>query len=80
MAKKPDWMTPEGPKWRRLASREIYEIMADRLGIPTDECVFIDDIPANVDGATRAGMKGLLYTTNHQLEVDLARVLGNGDA
>lgn len=61
-------------------AREIYEIMADRLGIPTDECVFIDDIPANVDGATRAGMKGLLYTTNHQLEVDLARVLGNGDA
>jgi 8-oxo-dGTP pyrophosphatase MutT (NUDIX family) len=25
MTKKPEWMAPAGPKWRRLASREIYE-------------------------------------------------------
>lgn len=25
MTKKPDWMAAEGPKWRRLASREVYE-------------------------------------------------------
>lgn len=56
-------------------AKEIYELMATRLELAPEECVFIDDIPSNVDGAKLAGMKSVLYTTNHQLEVDLRDIL-----
>ncbi|MDB5177744.1 MAG: HAD-superfamily hydrolase, subfamily variant 3, partial [Candidatus Saccharibacteria bacterium] len=52
-------------------SQEIYDLAASRLGFLPEECVFIDDRLPNVDGAQMAGMKGLLFTSNHQLEIEL---------
>lgn len=56
-------------------ARAIYEIAAKRLGVLPEECIFIDDIPTNVEGANRAGMNGILFTTNHQLDIDLQELL-----
>jgi FMN phosphatase YigB (HAD superfamily) len=39
--------------------REIYELTADRLGLPPGECVFVDDLIGNVRGAVAAGMVGV---------------------
>jgi len=39
----------------------VYRIAAQRLGVSVNECVFVDDRPDNVDGATAAGMLGLLH-------------------
>ncbi|MGE3286312.1 MAG: HAD family hydrolase [Pseudonocardia sp.] len=37
-----------------------YALAAQRLGLPADEIVFVDDMPWNVEGARRAGMVALL--------------------
>jgi HAD superfamily hydrolase (TIGR01509 family) len=61
-------------------SRAIYEIAAKKLGVLPEECIFIDDIPANVEGANAVGMTGILFTSNHQLDVDLRELLEKSDA
>lgn len=55
---------------------EIYKIMAERLGVSTDECVMIDDRISNIEGADVAGMKTILYTSNRQCVNDLEQLLG----
>lgn len=49
-----------------------YVIAADRLGLPPDECIMIDDRLDNCHGADRAGMKWIQYQELRQLEQDLA--------
>lgn len=39
--------------------RRIYLLAAQRLGLPPDECVFVDDLAINVRGAAAAGMVGV---------------------
>jgi putative hydrolase of the HAD superfamily len=39
----------------------IYLIAAKRLGEPPEACVFVDDVPRNVDGARAVGMAGVLH-------------------
>jgi putative hydrolase of the HAD superfamily len=47
-------------------SREAYELVAERLGLQPDECVMIDDLEQNVEGAKLAGMSGVQHVTNQQ--------------
>jgi len=56
-------------------SMQIFELAAKQLDAPLDECVMIDDIPANVEGARAAGMQGILFTTNRQFENELRQTL-----
>jgi FMN phosphatase YigB (HAD superfamily) len=44
-------------------------------GCPAGECLFIDDLPANVAGAHAAGLQGLVYTPKADFE-DRLRELG----
>ena len=54
---------------------QIYRLSAQRLGLAMDECVFIDDMPANVDAARAAGMHGVHFLVNeHVLESQLAEL------
>ena len=39
----------------------IYERTAGRLGVATVECVLVDDVQANVEGAQQVGMTGVLH-------------------
>lgn len=41
--------------------REIYEILLDRYGLCPEECIFIDDVPANIQGAAMVGMQGYVF-------------------
>lgn len=36
-----------------------YELMAERLGVRVEDCVFIDDQPGNLAGAAAVGMQGV---------------------
>jgi putative hydrolase of the HAD superfamily len=36
---------------------KIYAIAAERIGLPADECVFIDDLERNLEAAAAAGMR-----------------------
>lgn len=53
----------------------IYELMADKLGLEPEDCVMIDDLPVNIDGANRAGMEGIVLTSFSQLRHDLEKLL-----
>lgn len=53
--------------------RRIYELAARRLKLTPDECVFIDDLERNVEGAFEAGMVGVHYRVD--LGDDLAAQL-----
>lgn len=42
-------------------SRAFYEEVVRRLGVPAGEIVFVDDSPANVEGARAVGIDARLY-------------------
>lgn len=44
----------------RKPDAEIYLLTASRLGAEPEACLFVDDLPANVDAAVAVGMVGVL--------------------
>lgn len=46
----------------RKPSRRIYTIACDRLGVPPEAALMIDDLQHNLDGAARIGIAGILHT------------------
>lgn len=53
----------------------IFELTAQRLGLLPEECVMIDDIEVNIDGARRAGMQGIVCLSTEQATTDLRALL-----
>jgi putative hydrolase of the HAD superfamily len=57
----------------------IYALAAERLGLPPEQIVFVDDLPANVRAAVAAGMVGVRHvaveTTVAELEILFERTL-----
>ena len=53
----------------------IFHYLLDRYNLMAEESVFIDDTPANVEGAIRAGLAGLPFTDAETLRRDLDRLL-----
>lgn len=45
----------------------IFELMASRLGLDPSECLMIDDIQENAEGAQIAGMQAITFRSNSQL-------------
>lgn len=41
--------------------KEIYLTLFEKFGLKPEECFFIDDVQANIDGAKAAGMDGHCY-------------------
>ena len=42
----------------------IYTLAAERLGLNPGECVFVDDLDANVEAARQVGMQAVLFRTD----------------
>ena len=42
----------------------IFTLMAERMGLSPGECVMIDDLESNCDGAEIAGMQSIQHITN----------------
>lgn len=57
----------------RLAKpdRAIFRLALARFDLDPAGCVFVDDVPANVEAATALGLTGLLFTGAEQLRADL---------
>ncbi len=53
----------------------IFEEMAKRLDLDPSECVMIDDMVTNIDGAIMAGMKGIVYGTPTQVRRDVMELV-----
>jgi len=43
----------------------IYHLAAERLGLPPEECVFIDDLERNVTAAREVGMAAVHFRVHH---------------
>jgi putative hydrolase of the HAD superfamily len=53
----------------------IYTLAAERLGVPCEACVFVDDLPHNLEPARALGMSVIHKTSAEQLLTDLERLL-----
>jgi FMN phosphatase YigB (HAD superfamily) len=52
----------------------IYEACQRRTGKPAGECVFIDDLPSNIEAARACGWQGLVYRRGEDLRGALAEI------
>lgn len=59
---------------------KIYQLAASRLECAMKECIFIDDIQKNVDGAINAGMQALLYKDYETFIQDISEILKVSDS
>jgi len=57
---------------------QAYEIVADRLGVRLDECIFIDDREDYCTGAKGVGMQAILYRSFSQMKPELDRLCSSG--
>jgi 2-haloacid dehalogenase len=51
----------------------IFAVLLERLGRRADECVFVDDSAANVEGARRLGFDTIRFATPEALRAELER-------
>jgi epoxide hydrolase-like predicted phosphatase len=49
----------------------FYHACTELAGVEPGDCIFIDDMPENVEGAREAGLKALQYTDTGRLVADL---------
>ena len=53
---------------------KIYQLMLERFGLVAQECVFVDDLPENVQGAVNEGIHGIVFGTREQVVEDLKKL------
>jgi len=54
----------------------IFAVAAKRLGLPPEECVFVDDLPGNIEAAEALGMRGVLHEVAAATIPELEKLLG----
>ncbi|HET6997647.1 MAG TPA: HAD family phosphatase [Solirubrobacterales bacterium] len=59
----------------RKPEARIYEMTLERLGLPAEVCLFIDDLPHNCDGAREAGMTAVHFRDNEQAIAEIRAAL-----
>ncbi|MEV6273275.1 HAD family phosphatase [Kribbella sp. NPDC051936] len=60
----------------RKPEPEIFRLAAGRLGLEPAECVFVDDLQLNVDGALAVGMTAILHTEYDETRRALETLFG----
>jgi epoxide hydrolase-like predicted phosphatase len=55
---------------------EIYRLAAERLGVQPAECIFVDDLRENIEGAEAVGMTGLRHRNTQETIAKLAELTG----
>lgn len=57
-------------------SKEIYEKFFRKFDLNPDECIFIDDLTANCEGAKNAGMRAYCYDGDFDKLVEYLKSIG----
>ena len=52
-----------------------YEVISKKLGVPAQNCLFIDNSLKNIDAARRIGMKTILFLSKEKFLKDIANLL-----
>ena len=72
-----DGIVISGEERMRKPSRRMYELGAERAGVPAGSCVYVDDLPFNLSPAERLGMATVHHTSAQTTIPQLERLLGH---
>ena len=64
----------------RKPDREIYEIVLERLGLPAEACLFIDDVDVNIEAAREIGLSAVHFRDNEQAIPEIRGLLDGAPA
>jgi putative hydrolase of the HAD superfamily len=73
-----DGVVISGEVGARKPAPEIYALGADRIGVDTGACVFVDDLPFNLAPASELGMATVHHVDADHTIPELERLLGVG--
>jgi len=71
-----DGIVISGEERMRKPSRRMYELGAERAGVPANSCVFVDDLTFNLSPAEELGMATVHHRSAEQTIPELERLLG----
>jgi epoxide hydrolase-like predicted phosphatase len=71
-----DGIVISGQEGIRKPSRRMYELGAERAGVPPGECVYVDDLPFNLTPARELGMATIHHTDSAITVAELEQLLG----
>ncbi|MDO4948677.1 MAG: HAD family phosphatase [Bacteroidales bacterium] len=57
---------------------EIYKRLLRKFNLTSEECLFVDDKPQNIEAARKLGMHGIVFTNAQQLEAAIRRLRHRG--
>ncbi|HWO84385.1 MAG TPA: HAD family phosphatase [Solirubrobacterales bacterium] len=60
----------------RKPEGRIYELTLERIGIPAEACLFVDDLQVNCEAAEKAGMRAVHFRENEQAIGEIRAALG----
>jgi epoxide hydrolase-like predicted phosphatase len=72
-----DGIVISGEERMRKPSRRMYELGAERAGVPASSCVYVDDLSFNLSPAERLGMATVHHTSAQTTIPELERLLGH---
>ncbi len=71
-----DVMVISGEVGMRKPDREIFDATVERLGVPAEKCIFVDDHPGHLTTAEEMGMTTVLHRSPAQTLGELEGLLG----
>jgi putative hydrolase of the HAD superfamily len=60
----------------RKPEPQIYEITLERLGLPAEACLFVDDILVNIEAARALGFNAVHFRDNEQAIAEIRAAVG----
>lgn len=64
----------------RKPERRIYELTLERIGMPAEACLFVDDLHPNIEAAKALGMSAVHFRDNEQAIAEIRTALGQTSA
>ena len=71
-----DGIVRSGEEAMRKPTPEIYRLGAERIGLPPEQCVFVDDLPFNLEPARELGMATVHHRHAEETVSELEALLG----
>jgi putative hydrolase of the HAD superfamily len=71
-----DGVVISGREGIRKPAPRMYELGAERIGLPPEACVYVDDLPFNLSPAEELGMATVHHVESDRTIAELERLLG----
>jgi epoxide hydrolase-like predicted phosphatase len=71
-----DGVVLSGEEGMRKPTPAMYELGAERIGVPAPKCVFVDDLPFNLEPAAELGMATVHHVEAASTIAELERLFG----